>query len=90
MAAIYAATDWEALNPYDQFGVKPAGLVTQIPGVERSAGSGMMTSIGKPWHTSNPLFWFGVLAAVTFGLAGAATSVRVGPFRAGVSAGKAT
>ncbi|OJV57952.1 MAG: hypothetical protein BGO38_06940 [Cellulomonas sp. 73-145] len=41
-----------------------------------------------PWSPSNPLFWFGALAALTLGLAAVSTSVRVGPARASVSLGK--
>ena len=44
---------------------------------------------GKPWHPANPLFAFGVLAALTVGLMAVSTSgggkVRVGHTVAGVS-----
>ncbi len=36
----------------------------------------------------NPLTWFGIIAAVTFGLAAISTSVRVGPVKAGLQLGK--
>ncbi|MBN9375105.1 MAG: hypothetical protein J0I40_06890 [Cellulomonas sp.] len=36
----------------------------------------------------NPLTWFGILAAVTLGLAAISTSVRVGPVKAGLQLGK--
>ena len=36
----------------------------------------------------NPLFWFGVVLAVTFGAAGVAGSVRVGRAKASVSLDK--
>lgn len=39
-------------------------------------------------HPDNPLLWFGGLLAVTFGLAGVAGRVRLGPASAGVKVGK--
>lgn len=42
---------------------------------------------GKPWNPQNPLFWFGVLTAVTFGFAAVGTSVRVGNARAAIAVG---
>jgi len=36
----------------------------------------------------NPLTWFGIIAAVTLGLAAVSTSVRVGPVKAGIAVGK--
>lgn len=44
--------------------------------------------LGAPWSPSNPLFWFGAVALVTFGLAAFSTSVRVGPAKVSLSAGK--
>lgn len=41
-----------------------------------------------PWSPQNPLFWFGVVAAVSVGLMGYSTTVRVGSASAGVSIGK--
>lgn len=43
---------------------------------------------GQPWNPASPLFWLGAIAAVTFGLMAVSTSVRVGPARVSVSAGK--
>lgn len=40
-----------------------------------------------PWSPDNPLFWFGVLAAVSVGLMGYSTTVRVGPAKAGIQLG---
>ena len=46
---------------------------------------------GKPWHPNSPLFAFGCLAALTFGLMAVSTSggvsVRVGKVAAGVAGG---
>lgn len=82
------AVDWDRLDAYNIYNVKPAGAVEPIPGVERSAGPGTMTSIPKPWHPDNPLFWVGLLLLVTFGAVAGSTTFRVGPFTAGASAGK--
>lgn len=45
-------------------------------------------SAGSPWSPSNPLFWFGALAALTLGLAAVSTTVRVGPANASFTVGK--
>lgn len=42
----------------------------------------------SPLSPDNPLFWFGGLAAVTFGLMAFSTSVRVGKTTASVNLGK--
>jgi hypothetical protein len=42
----------------------------------------------KLWHPDNPLFVLGVIAAVTFGLMAASTTVRVGKTTASASVGK--
>jgi hypothetical protein len=43
---------------------------------------------GSPFSPSNPLFWFGVVAAASVGLMAYSTSVRIGPAAASVSLGK--
>lgn len=90
---IFDGLHYDALN---QLGAKPAQAIASFhaPGAS-TLGSGLVggespleAHTGQPWHPDSPLFWFGMLAAVTFGLIGASTAVRVGPFRAGVTAGK--
>lgn len=85
-------TSWDALNPYNLLGVKPAELVSpsdRSPAPLTSAtGNALDRNGAKPWHPDNPLFWFGALAAVTFGFIGASTAVRLGPFKAAVKAGQ--
>lgn len=81
---------YTTVDPYNLLGAKPAGMV---PGL--STGGSLVaatTSLrdaasGKPWSPDNPLFWFGGLLLVTVGLIGAATSVRLGPFKAAIAAG---
>lgn len=86
---------WDKFDPHHLYGVKPASMV----GKPSSGGmpSGFDGSIGpsmaeagtvKPWHPDSPLFWFGMLLATTLGLIGASTAIRVGPFKAGFTAGK--
>jgi hypothetical protein len=53
-----------------------------------SAGPAFSTK-SPPWSPDNPLFWFGVVAAVSVGLMGYSTTVRVGSAKAGVSIGSA-
>jgi hypothetical protein len=77
-------------------GVAKYGLDTAGP---RSAAPSELHAMNAPAEADaktggllsihNPLTWFAVLAAVTLGLAGVSTSVRVGPAKAGVAVGKA-
>lgn len=57
-----------------------------IPGIARSAGPS--SDNGPAWSPQNPLFWFGVFAAVTVGAIAANASVRVGKFSVQAGAGK--
>lgn len=81
------AQGWDRLNAYNVYNVKPAGVAGAIPGLERSAGPGVMTSVPKPWHPDNPLFWVGVLLVLTFAGVAGSTSLRAGPYHAGVNVG---
>ena len=84
--------DWQNLDPFHTLGLNPAQSadagVQSIPSVGRSAGPGLLNGHTKPWHPDNPLFWFGSVALVTFGLIGASTQIRIGPLKASASAGK--
>lgn len=84
---------YDTVDPYNLLGVKPASMLNPHATVWGGNLQAATTSLrdagsGKPWNPDNPLFWFGGLLLVTFGLIGAATSVRVGPFKAAVAAGK--
>jgi hypothetical protein len=70
-------------------GQAPATATNAIPGIGRSAGPTSAMS-DKPWSPDSPLFWFAVVAAATFGLMAANVHIKVGPFKAGVSAGKSS
>lgn len=70
------------LTPNGPVSSTPTELATAVTPDEGGDAS------GKPWSPSSPLFWFGAIAAVTFGLMAVSTSVRVGSVKASVSAGK--
>ncbi len=44
-------------------------------------------AVSNPLHPDNPLFWFGLIGAATFGLMAFSTSVRVGKATASVAVG---
>ena len=52
---------------------------------------GPSTALGSaaPYHPDHPLFWVAGIILVTFGLIGANSAVRIGKFKARVSAGNA-
>lgn len=83
---------WERFDAFSLYGVKPAQMVgrpSEGQPLARAAGPSLADrNSDKPWHPDSPLFWFGAVLAVTFGLIGASTSIRVGPFKAAVAAGK--
>jgi hypothetical protein len=82
--------DWDHFGP-QILGVKPAGAMANTGYGSMAYAAGPALAEGrsdKPWHPDSPLFWFGAVLAVTLGLIGASTSIRVGPFKADLSAGK--
>lgn len=84
---------WAGLNPHDVYGVKPDAMnghpaAHEAPLTASSGPTALEGRSDKPWHPDSPLFWFGAVLAVTFGLVAASTSIRVGPFKAAISAGK--
>ncbi len=83
---------YDTVDPYNLLGVKPAGMLNAHQVAPNSSLASASASLieangARIWHPDNPLFWFGGLLAVTLGLIGAATSVRVGPFKASLGAG---
>ncbi|MCU1449331.1 MAG: hypothetical protein JWP02_1501 [Acidimicrobiales bacterium] len=85
------ASVWDQMTASNLLGMTrevPASAQTSsAPSLARSAGPSK-TGNESPLHVDNPLFWFGALALVTFGLVAVSTSVRLGPGRASVSLGK--
>lgn len=77
-------------SPWALYGVMPPiGIVhdSGAPGIERAAGPSRLDDVSM-FHPHSPMFWFGVIAAATFGLVAVSSTVRVGPFRAGAALGK--
>ena len=89
---------WDRFAPEWLYGVRPPGATSGLPhdpsgnlaGGLVEGPSAAAPGMDKAWHPDSPLFWAGALIAVTLGLIGASTSLRVGPFRAAVSAGKSS
>lgn len=87
------AIPWDTFDSFNALGVKPGGGYR--PGdpaaanhaLEGSAGPSPLDRLTPLWHPDNPLFWFGGLLLVTFGLVAASTQIRLGPVRASVGAG---
>lgn len=65
-----------------------ASTVTKDQSAAAPAAGPSMAVKEPPWSPRNPLFWFGVVAAATFGLMGYSTTVRVGPAKGSVELGK--
>lgn len=81
---------WDTMTAFHQTGLSPvvSSANGQAPASSLpSAGAAPATTSAPPWHPDSGLFWFGAALAVTLGLIAASTSIRVGPFKAGVSAG---
>lgn len=83
-------TGWEPPVTGQRYGLSaygsPSSAVSELHSVP--AASAGAEALAQPWNPSNPLFWFGGLALLTFGLMAVSTSVRVGPAKASVSLGK--
>lgn len=85
-----SATTWAPPSPAAKYGpaLAPGGpritADTELSAVSSPAAG----ETGSPFSPANPLFWFGAIAALTFGLMAVSTSVRVGPAKAAVSLGK--
>ncbi len=82
---------WDQMTAENVLGMTRAvpdtARTSTAPGIARSAGP--TSHANDPlWSPDNPLFWFGVIAAATFGLVAVSTSVRIGPGRASVKLGK--
>lgn len=81
---------WALPNHAAKYGGALAGAQTvskDATAATPSAGPALATK-EPPWSPKNPLFWFGVVAAATFGFMGYSTTVRVGPAKGSVSVGK--
>lgn len=75
-------------SPYTKYGLGDTALSPVASPLHSIAGPGVADALSaKPWHPQSPLFWFGAVAAFTFGLMAVSVSGRVGPAKAAVSVG---
>ena len=72
--------DFSPLMGPEKFGIPASGPATNVATAQASmvTPSAAGAAAAKALSPENPLFAFGVLAAVTFGLMAFSTSVRVG------------
>lgn len=80
---------WAVPNHASKYGGALAGapVATKVETAATPSAGPAFSSKAPPWSPENPLFWFGVVAAVSVGLMGYSTTVRVGSAKAGVSIG---
>lgn len=81
-------TVWDQLNPLAMVGGPTGGVSDDV--TTGGLGATGILPASSPIHPDHPLFWFAAFAAVTLGLIGGSTHLRVGPFKASASAGKDT
>ncbi len=82
------ASTWAPQGPA-RFGLAPGGPVTKTPTELHAIASpaeGAAADV-QPWNPTNPLFWFGAVAAFTVGLMAFSTTVRVGKTQASLALG---
>lgn len=80
---------WAPTGPA-RYGLAPEAPATTTPtdlAAVPSPSAGTAREL-TPWDPSSPMFWIGVLGAVTFGLMAVSTTVRVGPAKGTLSVGK--
>lgn len=80
---------WATPDAATKYGGALAGAptVTRDNVAAAQAAGPSLSSKAPPWSPESPLFWFGVVAAVSVGLMGYSTTVRVGSAKAGVQIG---
>lgn len=80
---------WSTPNAASKYGGALAGApVATRDNIAATPSAGpSLSSKSPPWSPDNPIFWFGIVAAVSVGLMGYSTTVRVGSAKAGVQIG---
>jgi hypothetical protein len=76
---------WEQINPLSLVGGPSGGASEDV--TVGGLGASQVLPATHPLSPDHPLFWAFVIIGVTVGLIGVSTHMRVGPFRAGFSAG---
>jgi len=81
--------DFSPLMGPEKFGIPSSGPASNVPTAQASmvTPSEAGAAAAKVLNPQNPLFAFGALAAVTFGLMAFSTSVRVGKTSASLKIG---
>lgn len=82
-----STSPWVVPSPRAKYGLPSNAPATSVDSPLASAAGPSPSNAAPPWHADSPLFWFGAIAAATFGLLAVSTSVRVGPAKAAVSLG---
>jgi hypothetical protein len=77
-----------ALSVHALTGLSPVESNYVAHGPTQQIGHGDHDSAGL-FHPDNPLFWFGVVLAASFGLIGVSGSVKLGRAKASAGIGKA-
>ena len=78
---------WVIPTPSDKYRMPSSQPATPVDTPLHSAAGPAPADTAKPWHVDSPLFWFGAIAAATFGLLAVSTSVRVGPAKVSAALG---
>lgn len=84
------SASWIAPSPAHKYGgsfVRPQHTTTDDAAMTRAAGPAPPAA-GGMWSPRSPLFWFGAIAATSFGLIAYSTTVRVGGTEVSASIGK--
>lgn len=79
--SVYASTGFGASAPSAPTGTQPAVASSAGPGINSLSAQGLLS-------LRNPVSWFGIFAAVTFGLIAVSSTVRVGKAKAKATIGK--
>jgi hypothetical protein len=82
---------WSVPSPFAKYGMGMLAPRSSTVHSEHTmvAGPSRMDSI-SPFHPEHPMFAFGILAALAFGLMAASTTVRVGPAKGNLHVGNPT
>jgi hypothetical protein len=76
---------WAQLDPMASFAPMVPGVSTDV-GAGALGSAGIVSQVPRTSH-EDPMFWFGLVLAVTLGFVGASTHLRVGPFKVSGQAG---
>ena len=87
--AAQATAAWAPSSSSAKYGLyesAPSPATTELTAIASPRAGA--AAVSNPLHPDNPLFWFGLIGAATFGLMAFSTNVRVGKATAGIHVGK--